>query len=754
MSCLTKERRYAYRNKTNPAPYDRTTLSRSSHHVAPATDYCNSRRFKPRAARTKRQPIFLPKYHFMKKISTLCLAMLAFIFSQAQTNYAKGSLEAAQETGSVTSSGSGVVIVKYNAASKELRLYGDYAGLTSTINGSHIHIGAPGATGPVEIPLQNTGGTTGSLSVVATLTATQETALLAGNMYANVHTDNYPLGELRAQLTLAGSQAVLLTAKMQGAQEVPPTTSTATGSAYALVDNGNDSVFVTGSYTGLTAASTMAHVHHELPGTAGPVIFPVFHSAATSGAVHAMVLATGVQVDSMLAGQSYINVHTSTHPSGEIRGQLVNEINAGYFAGELSGASETTPNSSAARGTVIAVYNSATKTLDILGDYQKLGSAITSATLFSGAAGAEGTMVADFTNSGDSTGTISLVTNITNAQETDLLAGNMYVNVFSADIASGEIRTQLMPTAGETHLFTVNLDEDQVRANPGNAFGKARVIVDRSTGMMYATGSFGGINSNITAAHIHGGAVGQSGGVILPLFFAQTFPKPHTGTMSGSGTLAASTVDSMLNGLTYIDVHSAFFTTAPAIRAQLGDLILPVKLTSFSGSKQKNQIELRWEAAEELNLRHYEVQQLNTNTQQWLTKGTVLAKGVAAASYSFVDNPTVYANPFVAYRLKMVDKDGAHAYSSIVKINFDKPKAELFIQTNPVVNGELKYRINGLPTNKIAEVSVIDFNGRLLVRNSVSSSTTNTLPISGLAAGMYKLVVRIDDTILEKSFMK
>ena len=691
----------------------------------------------------------------MKKISTLCLVMLAFIFAQAQTNYAKGGLEASQETQPVTSTGSGVVIVKYNADNNELRLYGDYAGLTSPINGSHLHIGAPGETGPVEIALQNTGGTTGSLSVVATLTDAQETALLDGRMYANVHTDNYPQGELRAQLTLAGAQATLLTAKLQGAQEVPPTNSTATGSAYALIDKDNDSVFVTGSYAGLTAASTAAHVHHELPGTAGAVIFPVFHSAATSGAVHAMVQVTTAQGDSILAGQSYLNVHTSTNPSGEIRGQLVNETGAGYFSGELSGANETTANSSAARGTVIAVYNSVSNTLEVSGDYQKLGTAIASASLFSGAAGTDGTKVADFTNSGDSTGTISLVTNITDAQEADLLAGNMYVNVFSVGMASGEIRTQLTPTGGETHLFRVNLDEDQVRANPGNAAGTALVIVDKSTGMVHVTGTFKGINSNITAAHIHDGAVGQAGDVVLTLTAAQNFPKPHTGTISGSGTLAASTVDSMLRGLTYVDVHSAFFTTAPAIRAQLGDLILPVKLTSFSGNKQKSQVELKWESAQELNLDYYEVQQLNTTNQQWLAKGTVFAKGGASAtSYTFKDHPNVYADQFVIYRLKMVDKDGTSSYSSTVKVNFDKPKAELIIQTNPVVNGELRYMIAGLPTNKRAEVSIVDFNGRLLVRTSVSSSTNNTVRIAGMAAGMYKLIVRMDDTILEKSFIK
>jgi hypothetical protein len=43
--------------------------------------------------------------------------------------------------------------------------------------------------------------TTGSKSGSATLTPAQDSALLSGNMYYNVHTSNNPGGEMRAQLT-------------------------------------------------------------------------------------------------------------------------------------------------------------------------------------------------------------------------------------------------------------------------------------------------------------------------------------------------------------------------------------------------------------------------------------------------------------------------------------------------------------------------------------------------------------------------
>ncbi len=70
------------------------------------------------------------------------------------------------------------------------------------------------------------------------------------------------------------------------------------------------------------------------------------------------------------------------------------------------------------------------------------------------------------------------------------------------------------------------------------------------------------------------------------------------------------------------------------------------------------------------------------------------------------------------------------------------------------LNVVLHYTITGLSTGKKAEVSIIDYNGRLLFRNTISSLTNNTLKIAHLSAGMYKLIVRIDDTLMQQSFIK
>jgi hypothetical protein len=86
-------------------------------------------------------------------------------------------------------------------------------------------------------------------------------------------------------------------------------------------------------------------------------------------------------------------------------------------------------------------------------------------------------------------------------------------------------------------------------------------------------------------------------------------------------------------------------------------------------------------------------------------------------------------------------------------VNYEKLKAELFIQTNPVVNGELKYIITGLSAGKKGEVSIIDYNGRLVLRNTMSSLMNNTLRIRHLSAGMYKLVIRVDDNVMQRALL-
>jgi hypothetical protein len=107
-----------------------------------------------------------------------------------------GTFSGANETPAVTTSATGNVSATYDKSTKTLTYTVTYAGLTPTAG--HFHLGAPGVAGPVVITFPYVAYSPIMGSTL--LTPSQETALLAGNMYANLHTTANPSGEIRANV--------------------------------------------------------------------------------------------------------------------------------------------------------------------------------------------------------------------------------------------------------------------------------------------------------------------------------------------------------------------------------------------------------------------------------------------------------------------------------------------------------------------------------------------------------------------------
>jgi hypothetical protein len=139
------------------------------------------------------------------------------------------------------------------------------------------------------------------------------------------------------------------TADLSGANENPPTASSGTGTATVTWNTATNLMTVQVSFSGLTTGTTASHIHCCAipPANAGVATqtprFTGFPTGVTSGTyTHtfdmtastsynpAFITANGgtaasaesVLLAGLLAGQAYLNIHTTTFPGGEIRGVL------------------------------------------------------------------------------------------------------------------------------------------------------------------------------------------------------------------------------------------------------------------------------------------------------------------------------------------------------------------------------------------------------------------------------------------------
>jgi hypothetical protein len=141
------------------------------------------------------------KSTFLRSALTVlaCAGALAIATpSMAATVNFKADLSAATEVPPNDSKATGAVTASYDTATKMLSWKGSYKDLSGPATAAHFHGPAePGKNAGVAIPITpNTSPLEGS----ATLTAEQESDLMGGKWYVNVHTATNKGGEIRGQL--------------------------------------------------------------------------------------------------------------------------------------------------------------------------------------------------------------------------------------------------------------------------------------------------------------------------------------------------------------------------------------------------------------------------------------------------------------------------------------------------------------------------------------------------------------------------
>jgi len=110
--------------------------------------------------------------------------------------------------------------------------------------------------------------------------------------------------------------------------------STGSGNVLLTINPGQEEVCWDIHISGLTSPVTASHIHKGPAGTNGPVVVPFFHFATPSTATqfsgcashNAINISTTERnlLQAIIANPSgyYVNVHTTKHLAGEVRGQL------------------------------------------------------------------------------------------------------------------------------------------------------------------------------------------------------------------------------------------------------------------------------------------------------------------------------------------------------------------------------------------------------------------------------------------------
>jgi len=204
---------------------------------------------------------------------------------------------------------------------------------------------------------------------------------------------------------------------------------------------------VTGGVTTAGVTATLAHIHDAFAGSNGPVIVTFVQSAtdANHWDVQPNATLTADQIDHLLEGKLYVNVHSDAFKDGEIRGQLKPD-NVSVVFTAMTGTDVVPAVTTAATGIAATTIDAKASTATVHVNTTGVDDA-TSAAVHKAAAGANNatalvTLTKDTVALGHWSAELSAVTA---TDLTDFNANGWYVDVNTPAHAAGELRGQITP---------------------------------------------------------------------------------------------------------------------------------------------------------------------------------------------------------------------------------------------------------------------------------------------------------------------
>jgi len=149
--------------------------------------------------------------------------------------------------------------------------------------------------------------------------AADEQSLLDGLSYVVIQSTNNPGGELRGQIERIVANRSFV-ADLDGAQEVPPVTTTATATGVFWANTQTNVLNYLITFADLSSTETEAHLHgYAAAGATGAIVHDLGLGFHKSGS---WTYPQNAEAN-LLADLVYANIHSTTNPTGEIRGQVL-----------------------------------------------------------------------------------------------------------------------------------------------------------------------------------------------------------------------------------------------------------------------------------------------------------------------------------------------------------------------------------------------------------------------------------------------
>lgn len=182
---------------------------------------------------------------------------------------------------------------------------------------------------------------------------------------------------------------------------------------------------------------------------------------------------------------------------------------------------------------------------------------------------------------------------------------------------------------------------------------------------------------------------------------------------------------------------------------------LPVAFVSFSASETENQkIALNWRAIQNGPFDKYIVER-STDAQNFVLIGTVSGAPTSggANDYTFVDQMVTPETQY-HYRIKALDLDGTHVYSSIVSISLDilsnqeRLAGKRFSHPNPITEGRITLTLD----EPFEHLQLVTLSGQTIQKFELSNLTGHVaLNCGSVTPGLYLAILTgPEKTVVEK----